>query len=502
MERPLCRWLFLSVGILVSLLATTLKTKTLGMKNSIVFSIALLTVTAATGWAAMNWQQSAIYPLAGVIGIDGITSFFTILLGVAGILILLKGYWYLCEQKIDYPEYYPIFLVVLLGMICLVASHELITLFISLEVMSLGIYVLVGMRRRDKRANEAALKYFILGGVASAIFLYGVSFVYGALNTTYIVSIAAMIQEGGVIIQNPILLIGIVLMMVGMFFKVALVPFHMWTPDVYEGAPMMVTSFMSTAVKAATFGAFIRISGVFLGTNGPTIFGQSGNPVYEILWWLALVTMIFGNLVALRQDNLKRMLAYSAIAHTGYLMVGIIVAPTVGVSSVLLYLIPYSMMNIGAFGVLAAFSGKMDQTSTIDNMKGVGFAYPFWGFAFSIFLLGLAGMPPTGGFVGKYLLFSAGLQGGETLLVFIGILTSLISVYYYLRVIIFMYMKEPEGSTVVSATILRSKLARLSLVVCLAIVLQFGVYPGKLIEVAKEAVASSELTRGLVAHVE
>ena len=479
----------MAVGAMLSLLLGTFRFAGLGEARKVpVFLSGLLTVGSALGWLATHWVKAPIRAVQGMVVLDYFSSYFFLLLLICTILVLLAGYRYLENEGIHFSEYYSILLTSVFGMMCLVVTLELVTLFIALEIMSLGVYVLVGMRRLDRLSNEAAAKYFVMGGVASALYLYGVALVYGALNTTNLVDISSLLKEmQGTALANPVLVLGMAFIFVGFFFKVAVVPFHMWTPDVYEGAPIIVTSFMSTALKAAAFAGFIRISSVFLG-NAQTGGGTVGVFFHDSLWVLAFITMLIGNLVALMQKNLKRMLAYSAIAHTGYLMLGILVGPKVGYSGILIYLIPYSVMNIGAFGVLALFSGKMDKEATIDSMTGVGYKHPLLGASMTIFLLSLSGLPPTGGFIGKYFLFASALEAGETILVLLAVITSLISVYYYVRVVIFMYMREASESSHAPAPVGRfSVLAVASIAICAILTMQIGVAPSRILHMAKKA---------------
>ncbi len=479
--QALMPMVIVAIGSMVALLVGTLKIK---MRKKLVYAVSILTLLAAMFWNIEYWGTSPVI-VFNMLHLDDFSSFFNILLSATGLLVILGGYRYLQDEELHFPEYYVLLLVSILGMMSLVSTVELITLFIALETMSLGVYVLVGMRRRDIRSNEAAIKYFILGGVASALLLYGIALVYGALNTTNLLTIAQVLGQDGSDVSNPILILGVVLIFVGFFFKVAAFPFHIWTPDVYEGAPIIVTSFMSTALKIAVFGTFIRVSFVFLNVEGLARMENWGNVFHHIIWWLALATMIIGNFVALTQKNLKRLLAYSAIAHTGYLMMGILVGPKVGYSSMLMYFIPYAVMTIGAFTVLSIFSGEMDKDSNIEYLKGMGYRYPWLGVAMTIFLFSLSGFPPTAGFVAKYFLFSAVVQSGEIVLALTAILTSVVSVYYYLRIVIFMYMKEPGEEQIVARK--SCTFAALAITACVLLTLQIGLFPSRYLEISRQA---------------
>jgi NADH-quinone oxidoreductase subunit N len=350
--------------------------------------------------------------------------------------------------------------------------------------MSLMVYVLVGLRRMNALSNEASVKYFVMGGVSAAIYLYGMALIYGALNTTKLSQISMLLsQDGTGLLGNPILVTGIVLLFVGFLFKVAAVPFHMWTPDVYEGAPTNITSYMATALKAAVFAALVRVSVSFMGDQGISRLGVMQETVHMVLWWMALLTMVVGNFVALMQSNLKRLLAYSAVAHTGYLLVGLLAGPTVGYSGIIFYLVAYVAMNIGAFALLTLFSGKDDEDLTTGGIVGLGKRHPVAAAALTIFLLSLGGFPPTAGFVAKYYLFSGALEAGETWLVLIAVLTSAVSVYYYLRLVVLMYMKEGEAPFRFRA----SNFAYLAVAICVFLTLNYGIFPGQLLHAVKKA---------------
>jgi NADH-quinone oxidoreductase subunit N len=347
----------------------------------------------------------------------------------------------------------------------------------------LMVYVLVGMRRMSAVANEASIKYFVMGGVAAAVYLYGTALIYGALNTTKLsVILTTLAQQQGVL-TNPILVAGVVMVIAAFLFKIAAAPFHTWSPDVYEGAPANVTAYMATALKAAVFASLIRVSVSIFGDNGVHLFGNLQVKAHDCLWILALLTMLIGNFVALMQPNLKRLMAYSSIAHTGYLMVGLLAAPTVGYSGLIFYLVAYVAMNIGAFLLLTLFPGKADAGLTLDGLKGLGKRHPWVAFCLTVFLLSLGGFPPTAGFVGKYYLFSGALAAGETTLVLIAVLTSAVSVYYYLRLVVLMYMEDG----VELSPFRSSYFAYAAIAICLILTIGYGIQPGQLLHAVKKA---------------
>ena len=339
--------------------------------------------------------------------------------------------------------------------------------------MSISSYILVGMKRKVAEANEAALKYLLLGAFSTGFLLYGISLLYGATGSTLLPTIISEIQQNGS--GNPLIIVGVALVVVAMSFKIAIVPFHMWTPDVYTGAPTPVTGFLSGAAKAAGFAVFIRV----LMTGIPLDSANWEN----LLWLLAVLTMTVGNVMALQQNEVKRMLAYSSIAHAGYVLVAIVVGSTSAISGVIFYSCAYALMGTGAFGILTIRdAGRVPRT--FDDLAGYGKRNPTLALLMSLFIFSLVGLPLTGGFIGKFQIFSAALQEGWIWLTVIGILNSALSVYYYLRVITFMYMREgalPEGAMVSSNT---SGFAMTGLLGTAGGVLYLGLFPDRILELA------------------
>lgn len=326
------------------------------------------------------------------------------------------------------------------GMLILVSAVDLLMIFIGLEMMSLALYLMIGMSHEEKLSKEAAFKYFVLGSMASAIFLYGVAFLFGSTGSTNILSF--MQDAPRMIEQNRLFLFGICFVIIGFAFKVSLAPFHAWTPDVYQGAPTPLTAFMATAVKTVSFAAFLRIIATKSLVGSPNLL--------DILQWLAVITMIVGNVAAIVQNNLKRMLAYSSIAHSGYIMVGLITAgisdnPTFGASGVIFYLFSYAIMTIGAFAIANMIERTDSHLVNIDDLAGFAKQRPILALCLTIFLLSMAGIPPTLGFFGKFYLFSAAIGEGLMWLAIWGMLNSVIAVYYYLRPIVVMYMREGDA---------------------------------------------------------
>jgi len=368
----------------------------------------------------------------GMIAVDGFrvaTNF--IVLGATTLGLLFSFDW-LNRERLRIGEYYFLVLMAAVGMMMLGGTRDLIVLFVAVELMSISVYVLTGFNRRDRRSAEAALKYFLMGAFASGFLLYGIALIFGAAGSTNLslvtTEIARGTREG-----NPLLFAGVALLLVGLGFKVSAVPFHAWTPDTYEGAPTPVTGFMAAGVKAAGFAAILRVVTIELA--------PAQDFWAEIIWWLAMLTMIVPNLIALAEDDVKRMLAYSSIAHAGYLLVGVSAGSSLGRSAALFYLAVYAIMTLGAFAIVYVVAGKGDTRSRLSDFRGLGWRKPILGAAFVVFLLSLAGFPPTGGFVGKLYLLSAAVDAGDVTLAITLVLTSLVSYYYYLRVIWKMYFE-------------------------------------------------------------
>lgn len=357
--------------------------------------------------------------------------FFTLVICAAAALTLVMSVEYLREHDLPAGDYYALVLLSTCGMVFMALANDLMVIFIALEVMSVGVYVLSGMLRGDARSIEAAMKYFLLGAFASGFLLYGIAFLYGATGTTQLDGIAEAIARDGL---GTMALLGVVFVTVGFGFKVALVPFQGWTPDVYEGAPTPVTAFMAVGVKAAAFAALVRVFGTSLESAAVDWTG--------ILEVLAVLTMTVGNVAAIAQRSVKRMLAYSSIAHAGYALVGLVANTPEGGGAVLFYLAVYTAMNVGAFAVLVALGRRGEPNDDLEAMAGVGLRQPILGLSMTVFMLALAGMPPTAGFAGKFYLFSAAIDSGHVMLAVVGVLNSLISVYYYLGVIVQMYMVD------------------------------------------------------------
>ena len=407
-----------------------------------------------------------------------------ILLGALATVILSVPY--LSKIGHNYGEVYALVLIATAGMMVLANAGSLITLFVGLETMSICLYVLTGLVREDPRANESALKYFLLGAFSTGFFVYGIALLYGATGTMMLAEMPAALAESG---RTGFFSGGVALLLVGFFFKVSAVPFHMWTPDVYQGAPTTLTGFMSTASKTAAFAALILV----LSRVIP--LADIGSDTQFLLAVVAAITMVVGNVMAVAQLNVKRMLAYSSVAHAGYILTGL-AAGVVGYAGAMYYLLAYTVMNIGAFGVMATleWDGQQGAEQTVDSLAGIGFRKPLLGVAMGVFMFALAGFPPLAGFFGKYFVFAAAVDVGLTWLALIGVLASVVSAYYYLRVLVAFWMKNPEDApaSVQSEAFPVPLFTKVVLVACVVALLVLGIVPGMVTEVAGAFFSISE----------
>ncbi len=386
-------------------------------------------------WASVEMLHAGVIgnEFNGMLRVDRFSMFFNIIFLVSTILVTLISINYLDRNDKRQGEYYVLILLATLGMMLMASGNELIVVFLGLELMSLSLYVLAGYFRSIQVSSEAGMKYLLLGAFASGFFLYGIALIYGGAGTTSIPEIASELEAGG---KSPLMLAGMFLLIVGFGFKVALVPFHQWAPDVYEGAPTPIAAFISAGPKAAGFAAFLRI---FTGAL------ESLQPEWiVVVVILAALTMTVGNVIATAQSNIKRMLAYSSVAHAGYVLVGLAAANKDGISSAMLYLFIYCVMNIGAFAAVILARTEDGENLRIADYAGLGFRKPLLALFMTIMLLSLAGFPPTAGFVGKFYVFRSAVDAGHTWLVVVAAINTAISAFYYLRVVVTMYMKEPE----------------------------------------------------------
>lgn len=410
----------------------------------------------------------------GLIAVDGYSWFFNLLILLAAGITVLTSVRYLADEGLELYEYFVLLLFASAGMMFMVSAKHLLVVFVGLETLSISIYVLSGILPGSGKSKEAALKYLILGGFSSAMFLYGAALLYGAAGSLSLAALKTYFQAGTPQVMGTV---GMGLLLVGFAFKVAAVPFHMWTPDVYEGAPTPLTGFMSVGVKAAAFAAFVRV--FFDGLVSLQVSWT------HILWVLAVLTMVLGNLAALVQENIKRMLAYSSIAHAGYILMGMIAGTAMGTQGVLYYLLAYTFTNLGAFGVVTLVGRKGEANVYLDDYRGLAKAHPVLALVMSIFLFSLAGIPPTAGFVGKFTIFGAAIKSGYIWLVIIGVLTSAASVFYYFRVVMKMYMEAPETEPV---GLKFSPAMVMALGIAVTGVLYIGIFPTTYLNLALQSV--------------
>ncbi len=404
-----------------------------------------------------------------------------ICLGSALIASIAGGY--LREHALERGEFYPLIVFTTAGAMILARAEHLVALFLGLEIMSLGTYAMIGFRRTSSRALEGAIKYFLLGSFATAFLLLGMAFLYGATGSLELAEIARVVESGKSATQ--LLLLAMLLIFTGLGFKLSLVPFHMWTPDAYEGAATPVTAYMAVAVKLAVFASMLRIA---LGTFGDPLSSSMATGWPPVLAALAVASMVFGNLAAIVQSNLKRMLAYSSIAHAGYMLIGIVAAPQdveAGASAVVVYALAYALSSVLAFGALVAFGSRGLEAVSYDDLAGAGRRHPLLALPFVLGVLSLMGFPPTAGFFGKYYIFTAVVAAGNqyTWLAVVGVVTSAMGAYYYLKVIVYLFMRVPrEGEPV--AVPMRSALVAMPLTVASIFVLQVGLLPEKYLDLA------------------
>jgi NADH-quinone oxidoreductase subunit N len=413
-----------------------------------------------------------------LVAADKFGLFVTCILIMVGLLSLAISGPTIDRERLPAGEYYALMLFATAGMMLMATAIDLLLIFLALEVMSLAVYVLTGIRRTSPAAVEAAFKYFLLGAFSSAFFLYGIAFTYGLTGSTRLDRIGSLVSAQAAS-PTPMQLLAVGLVLVGFAFKVAAVPFHMWTPDAYEGAPPAVTAFMSTGVKAAAFAAFAR---VFLSAFGP-LRGSWADAV----WLIAAATMIVGTVVGVAQTNVKRMLAYSSIGHGGYLLVALLAGNDVGKGAVLFYLLTYAVTNIGAFGVIALLEEADRPNDHLRDYAGLWNRHPALAALMTIFLLSLGGFPPMAGFIAKWYVFSAAVKAGYTGLAIIGVLTSVVSVFFYLRIVVMMYMTPSESSQPVPAV---PRIAGAALVVSAILIFYLGILPTRVLDWAASSIST------------
>ncbi len=474
---PLLPEIFLAVaGFVVLLLGIPMGRR--GVRPLTLIGVASLAVTAALVWLVGRPVDGPEAILGGMLVVDGMAVFFQLLMLASSAVALVMAAGFLERSRYGGGEFVSLVLFATLGTLIMASGGNLASLYVGLELMALSVYVLVGYFKLEVKSNEAAVKYFVLGAASSAILLYGISLVYGSLGTLDLEEIHASLVA--VPSANPMLVLGIVLVGFGMLFKVAAVPFHVWTPDAYEGAPTPVTAFISVAPKAAAFAMFMRL---FLGAFAPEVEYWR-----MVLWVAAAATMIYGNVAALTQNNVKRMLAYSSIAHGGYALMGLVAANQTGAWALLVYMFIYSFMNLGAFGFVILLESKGYAGEEITDYAGLARRHPGAALGMLIFMLALAGIPPTAGFMGKLYLFAAAVEGGYIVLTVIAVVMSAVSLYYYFRIVAQMYMHDGLEEGVVPAELLRDRWTEAMIAVCVVITLAVGIWPAAVVGWAKSAI--------------
>ncbi len=459
-----------------------------GPSSSLAAGTAITLFTGAIFAASVWWvgpeNLDGAKDLAPWLIIDRFTLFFAFTICLGGGLASLLAGGYLPEHRIDRGEFYPLITFSSVGAIILAAAGDVLTLFLGLEIMSLGVYALTGFRRGSARSTEASMKYFLLGSFAAALLLYGAALLYGATGHTDLAGIRVALMGGNV--NFGLVLIAAALMIVGLAFKISAVPFHMWTPDAYEGAPTPATSFMAVVVKSAAFATMLRVLLVAFGQPELSSCGAGWPPIVATL---AVLTMTVANLIAGRQESVKRMLAYSSIAHAGYILVGVTTTMRLhedGQASVLFYLLAYTVSTIGAFGALILCGSRGAEAVSYEDLAGLGKRHPAVAMAFSLFLLSLAGIPPTAGFFGKLYIVKGAIGAGLYPLSVILLLNSALGAYYYLRVLVFMYMREPAPGAAFAKP-MKSGYVTTALVLAAVAVMALGIWPTTSLEVALRA---------------
>jgi NADH-quinone oxidoreductase subunit N len=428
-----------------------------------------LVAIGATLAALVPFRHTHVEVAHGLLAVDQFALFFKVVfLGAAAVTVLIS-IRYLAIEGASPGEYYFLILCATLGMMIMAGGIDLITIFIGLETMAVSFYILAGFIKPSHRSNEAAVKYFLLGAFSLGILLYGMSLMYGLSGTT---NLRVMATAFTGMEKDPRLVLAVILVVAGLGFKIAAVPFHMWAPDVYEGSPTPITAFLSVGSKAASFAMLIRIFVEGL---------PSMSADWRLLFWvLAVISMTVGNVAAVTQSNVKRMLAYSSIAHAGYVLIGIVVGTARGITAMLVYLMIYAVMQLGAFAVLVVLRRRDVVGEELKDFSGLAFRSPFAAFAMLLFMLSLGGIPPTAGFMGKFWLFGAAIDAQYYWLAIIGVLNSAISLYYYVRIVVFMYLKkETPGSEPATTPIVAVVLG-----LAVAATLVLGVYPRLLFELA------------------
>ena len=448
--------------------------------SALLTALGLLATLGAVAWQWMASSQNGVVQpqslLGDMIAVDGVALFTRVIVCLAALISIPLGWMYLEDRRVHRAEYYPLIVFAAVGMNLLASAADLIMVFIAIEVLSLGLYVLSGFATRDLTSQESAFKYFLLGSFSSAILLYGIALTYGAAGTTNIAEAGRALTAAG---SDVLTLAAMGLLLVGFAFKTAVVPFHMWTPDVYQGAPTPVTGFMAAGTKAAAFAAFLR---VFTGAFAPLQWSW-----IPVIWTLAIITMMVGAILAVVQTDVKRMLGYSAIAHAGYVLIGLISVNSSGVGATLFYLLVYAMMSIGAFGVLSHIERRQQRAVRIEDLRGLWRRNPVPTVMLGLFLFSLAGIPGTAGFMAKLAVFRAGLEAGQVFLVVVAVISSVIAAFFYLRVTVAMIMDDEPADLAGQPPAAMTLGAQTGLALTGAAVVVLGVLPGIVVDLSASA---------------
>ena len=443
-------------------------------RHAVWISLVGIAVTAAV--VVQGWGNPQ-YGFSDAVALDNFATFFNMTFLIGAALTILMSDDYLRREGYPVSEYYPLILFTTAGAMWMASGTDMMTIFLGLEVMSVSLYVLAGFFRGQLASNEAGLKYFLLGAFSTGFLLYGIALIYGVTGSTRLTEIGVYLNSHTSLLANPMTLAGLVLLSIGFLFKIGAAPFHMWTPDVYQGAPTPITAFMSAGPKAAAFAAFLRIMEYCFFSLKPEWTAM--------LWVLAVLTMTVGNFIAISQTNIKRMLAYSSIAHAGYALVGMVAANEIGYSGVLFYMLAYTFMNLGAFAVLVLAGKKGEENLTLEGFSGFGYKRPFLGIAMTIFLFSLMSIPPTAGFAGKFYLFAGAIKAGYIWLAVIAMLNSAVSFYYYLRVMVYMYFRNPSEDY---AWVSMPVSVLVTIILAIAGSLYLGILPNSVMAMAKQAI--------------
>jgi NADH-quinone oxidoreductase subunit N len=439
-------------------------------KGSAVYVLTLAGIVFSGVFAALNLQTEG-ESFSGMVRYGGYANYFGLLFLVSAFITTIISRDYFTKLNYRRGEFYILLIFATIGMMLIASANDLIVLFLGIELMSVCLYVLAGFIRIKDRPNEAALKYFLLGAFSTGFLLYGITLIYGATGTTNLTIIKSLFST---VSSNTIFLAGAGLVLIGFSFKAASVPFHMWAPDVYEGAPTPVTAFMSTGAKAAAFAALVT---VFI-----RVFDFMGAGINQAIACIAAASMILGNIVAIAQSNIKRMLAYSSIAHAGYMLSGIAAATVDGQIGVMFYLAAYTLMNLGVFSIVSLMEKENDKNLSLSDYTGLSKRRPLLALLMAVFLFALAGIPPFAGFFGKYYVFLAAVKANMVWLAVVGVLTSVVSAYYYLRVVVLMYFKEGEADLPVQPSIATIVV----IILCAVAVLLLGLFPSAVVQIAQQ----------------